>query len=108
LTAWLASRIQELGQAVALVARGDPGSLAPEWLRGRVARSLWHRRESIVARCIVIVTWIALASWQLAGVSLAGRVEAVLFALAGTIGITLASFYEWSTVRSVNSAASRG
>lgn len=102
LTSWLASRIQELGEAVALVARGDPASPAPEWLRGRVTRSLWHRRGSIVARCAVIAAWIALASWQLTNVSITGRIEAVLFALAGAIGIALASLYEWRVVRSVS------
>ena len=108
LTAWLASRIQELGEAVALVARGDPGSPASEWLCGRVVRSPWHRRESILARCVVIAAWVALASWQLAGVSLASRVEGVLFALAGAIAIALVSLYQWRAVRSVRRTASGG
>jgi hypothetical protein len=108
LTVWLASRIQELGEAVALVARGDPASPAPEWLRRRVTASPWHRRASIFARCIVLAAWVALASWELAGVSLAGRAEAVLFGLAGAIGIASASGYEWRVVQSLGDAAGGG
>jgi hypothetical protein len=105
LTVWLASRIQELGEAVALVARGEPASLASEWLRGRVAASLWHRRAPLLARCVVLVAWVALASWELAGASLAGRAEALLFGLAGAIGIALASRYEWRVVQSLGDPA---
>jgi hypothetical protein len=108
LTVWLASRIQELGEAVALVARGEPASPAPEWLRGRVAASLWHRRASIFARCVVLVASVALASWKLAGVWLAGRAEAVLFGLAGAVGIASAQRYEWRVVQSLGGAAGDG
>ena len=108
LTGWLASRIQEVGEAVALIARSDPASPAPEWLRRRVVASPWHRRVSILARCAVLMAWVALASWEVAGASLAGRAEAILFGLAGAIGIGLASRYEWRVVRSLGGVAGGG
>jgi len=101
LVIWLASRIQELKEAVMLVARNDPANPALEWLRTRMAASPWHRPGSIIARCVVIIGWIALASWQLTGSSLVSHANGVLFALIGAIGITLASRYQWRVVRSL-------
>lgn len=105
LAIWLALRIQELGEAVALVARGDPASSAPEWLHRRVAGSPWHRGLSIILRCVVLVAWVALASWALAGASLAGRAEASLLVVATAIGLALAARYEWRVVRTLRGGA---
>src|SRR5579859_2956908 len=66
LPGWLASRTQELGEAVALMARNTTDGSAAEWLQSRMAASLWHRPILILTRCIVFTAWVALASWQLA------------------------------------------
>ncbi len=100
-TLWWALRIQELGEAVALVARGDPASAAPEWLRRRVAGSPWHRGALIILRCAVLLAWVALASRALAAAALAGRAEAALVVIAAAIGLTLAARYEWRVVRAL-------
>jgi hypothetical protein len=104
LTIWLAVRIRELGEAVALVARGDPASPAPEWLHRRVAGSPWHRGRAIILRSVVLVAWVALASRAVASASLAGRAEAALFVAAAAIGLALAARYEWQVVRALRGA----
>lgn len=104
LTGWLASRTQELGEAVALMARNTADGSAQEWLRGRMTASLWHRPFSVVARCVVLAAWVAFASWELAGASVVTSTEATLFALVGGIGMTLAAQYEWRVVRSLRSS----
>jgi len=99
LIGWLASRIEELGEAAAMVARADPASTAPEWLRRRISESPWHRRIVILARGIALLAWVALASSELAGAALVGRAEALLLVLAAAIGLAGASRYEWRVVR---------
>lgn len=99
LTGMLASRVQELGEAVALMSRDTPESSARQWLRGRMRASLWHRPISILARCAGFAAWVAFASWELARASILGPREAILFALAGGIGLVLAAGYEWRVTR---------
>ena len=105
LTGWLASRTQELGEAVALMARNTADGSAAEWLQNRLAASLWHRPILILARCVMFTAWVGFASWQLANTLIVTSIEAILVAVGGGIGMAAAGLYEWRVVRSVRSAA---
>jgi lambda repressor-like predicted transcriptional regulator len=105
LTSLLASRLQELGVAVAAFARENAAGSAIEWLHRQVLRSPWHRGDTILARAIGFAAWVSLASWQLVNAKLPQAPSAVVIALlaaASAIGIGLASAYEWRVARSLD------
>lgn len=108
LTGWLASRTQELGEAVAFMARKIPDSSAQDWLSARMTASFWHRPVSILARCVALASWVAFASWELLGASVVTTAQAALFGLAGAAGMVLASGYEWRVVRSLRGSSADG
>ena len=97
----LAARAQQLGEAVVILAKRDPTTLAAEWLRTQLVSSPWHWRNVICIRCLALMAWVALASWQLGRAWPDHRTQAILFAVFGMISIALASSYEWRTVRSL-------
>lgn len=104
LSSLLASRLQELGGAVAAFARENAAGSAMEWLHRQVLRSPWHRGVAILARTIGFAAWVSLASWQLASAKLpqaSGTGVIVLVAVIGAIGFGLACAYEWRVARSL-------
>jgi len=101
LTLWLASRLQQLGEAVALYARGEPASPAPEWLRSRIAGSPWHRGSALLLRSALVVAWIALAGLELRSAGLAGGIEILLTALLAATALAAASRREWRVARAL-------
>jgi hypothetical protein len=101
LTGWLTARLGQLGQAVTLVARGDPSSLAPQWLLGFLRSSPWHRGVALFGRSVALVAWVALAGSELIGAPVGRSAEIIPAELIGAIGIALASLYEWRTARSL-------
>ena len=109
LVSLLASRLQELGVAVAAFARENAGGSAMEWLHRQVLRSPWHRGDAILARAIGFAAWVSLASWQLASANLPQAPSTVvigLLAAASAIGFGLVCAYEWRVARSLASSDS--
>lgn len=107
LTSLLASRLQELGVAVAAFARENTAGSAMEWLHRQVLRSPWHRGDAILVRAIGFAAWVFLASWQLASAKLPQApitVVIVLLAVVSAIGFGLACAYEWRVARSLASS----
>ena len=107
LTGLVASRTQELGETVALMGETSDRS-AQEWLRARIKASPWHQPALILARCVVFASWIAFASWELAGASIVTSAEATLFGVVGGVGVVLASGYEWRVVQSLRGSLGGG
>jgi lambda repressor-like predicted transcriptional regulator len=104
LTSLLASRLQEVGVAVAAFARENAGGSAMEWLHRQVLRSPWHRGDAILARAIGFAAWVSLASWQLATAKLPqapSPIVIAVLAVASAIGFGLACAYEWRVARSL-------
>lgn len=104
LTGWLAARVRQLGQCVDLSVKADPASLAPLWLRGRVAASPWHQPAAMLARGAILAAWVALASAELFAAGVGWRPATLLFGLVGMLAIAIAAAYEWRVMRALAAA----
>jgi hypothetical protein len=97
----IASRVEELGFAVATLARDNPATPAVGWLQARILESPWYRWRIVLARFGLLFGWVRLAGGQLAQARLGYGIEAAVSVAAGAVAIAAAGVYEWRVVRSL-------
>jgi hypothetical protein len=104
-TAWRATRVEELRGIVTLISRGDRSGLAFQWLLARTGASRGRPHILSAVRCLAFIAWLSFSAWRLEAAAAFSGSGIGTLVLIGSAAILLASLYEWRIVRSIAPSA---
>lgn len=96
-TAWPASRLQELRDAVDLLGDRGDAATARVWLAKRVASSPATIGVTSAGRCLLFLGWIAAAAVALAGLPGEHARHLTALAILGAVLVVAACLFRWNT-----------